>query len=499
MANSGVSWLPDRIKKQGRECSSMNATKKAVLGLSAVGLVVLLLNLVANRPTSVSYGRITREESQLAIRKSSERTSEGMAEMKDSGNDVEYKLKMDAKLWGKTGVALEPCWNKHLPPKPTKKPWGFVVVTTSNGPHNYRAQIADAVVVAAQLGASLIVPTIKEGAKEPNSRFEDIYNVKTFISSLDGVVRVVGRPPEEKENKTFTSIPLRVTKDYIDEKVRPIFEEQGGMVFLGTFLSAIQGEKEDKEMIALRCLVMYKALQYVPAIQKLGDRLISRMREAATESGAGRFVAVELQMDLLRHKACNVTDENQRKCLEPREVGEFLKMMGFPSATAIYLTQSRWNPSLESLLELFPNVHTKEYSMPFNEENQYLMSGKTQFEQAVDFYICSRSDVFVPTVPGLFYAHVAGQRISAGLNHIIVPTVVTLLDSDKPQFMGAISPYVEKRNHQAYRCYCEPSLSAPINKSEEVEASTDLELKPEPVAEIVSKKDESKQLIEEEA
>lgn len=193
------------------------------------------------------------------------------------------------------------------------------------------------------------------------SRFEDIYNIKHFISSLDGVVRVVGKLPEDKAkmNRTVTSIPLRATREQINQTVRPVFEQQGGLVVLGTFLSAIKGEKEDQEMTALRCLVMYKALQYVSGIQKLGDRVISRMREAAPAASGRRFVAVDLQVDLLGHKTCNVTDAKKKRCLEPGEVGQFLKRVGFPSETAVYLTQSRWISSLESLQDMFPNVHTK--------------------------------------------------------------------------------------------------------------------------------------------
>lgn len=43
----------------------MNVTKKTVVALSAVGLLVLVLNLVSNRPAPPSYGRAVQDESQL--------------------------------------------------------------------------------------------------------------------------------------------------------------------------------------------------------------------------------------------------------------------------------------------------------------------------------------------------------------------------------------------------------------------------------------------------
>ncbi|BBN01514.1 hypothetical protein MPTK1_2g08010 [Marchantia polymorpha subsp. ruderalis] len=439
----------------------MSNIQRTIIGLSAVGLIVLLLNMFGNRPSALAYNRVGVDDSTILS------PYESQAERGWHNPRLEaVNRKLEAKLWGKPGPVLEPCWSTGLT-KQYEKTWGFVVVTCSNGPHNHRAQIADAVVVATQLGATLVLPNVKEAQKEPNSRFDDIYNVRNFISSLEGVVRVVGQLPKDyaKGNKTITSIPLKVGREYIEQHVRPVFKRDG-VVYLGNFLPAMKSEKEDPELAAIRCLVMHKALEFVILIQKLGNRLLNRMREAAPKSAGNRFVAIDLQVDLLRHKTCNATIAKKKRCLEPTEVGQFLKKLGYPTETALYLTQSRWEPILDSLQQMYPNVHTKEYSMPFNEENQYLFSGKTQFEQAVDFYICSWSDVFVPTVPGVFYAHVSGERITEGLNHILVPALKNKPGSTKLQVSGAISPYVEKKSHPVYTCYCEPPSKAAAKRSQ---------------------------------
>ncbi|KAL3696534.1 hypothetical protein R1sor_010610 [Riccia sorocarpa] len=446
----------------------MSTVQKTVIGVSVLGLMVLLLNMFGNRPPPLAYDRA------LSISTKDSTLLTPLVTQSERGWHVPKKTLVDkvleAKLWGKGGpkVPMEPCWSKRISSQADKadKAWGYVAITCSNGPHNHRAQIADAVVIAFQLGATLVVPTVKEALKEPHSRFDDLYNVRNFISSLEGMVRVVGQLPKDfaKGNKSITSIPLKVTREYIEEKLRPVFRKDR-VLYLGNFLPALKKQKDDPELTALRCLVMFKALRFVIAIQKLGNRIVNRLREAAPQSAPNRFVSIDLQVDALRQKTCNATIAKKKRCLEPSEVGLFLRKLGYPSDTAIYLTQSRWESVLDPLQNMYQNVHTKEYSMPFNEENQYLFSGKTQFERAIDFYVCSKADVFVPTVPGVFYAHVSGERISEGLDHIIVPSIKYKPGSRGVQISGGISPYVGKKSHPVYSCFCE---SSPKTTSESV-------------------------------
>ena len=58
-------------------------------------------------------------------------------------------------------------------------------------------QIADAVVVSTYLGATLLIPTIKDGRKEPNGQFDKIYDTTRFIASLQNIVWVVGQIPDD--------------------------------------------------------------------------------------------------------------------------------------------------------------------------------------------------------------------------------------------------------------------------------------------------------------
>lgn len=421
--------------------------KHVVAALLTLGMFAMLVNMMNNGPFLdadhlSSEGKYSKG---LELRERSQQNSRINSTLKE--------------LWGRPPPALVPCWDKHITHLKGKT-WGFIGVRLSNGPHYHRVQIADAVVMAKYMGATLLLPTIKDGHKEPNGQFEKIYDTSNFITSLQNIVRVVGRLPDDMSSVAPTplTIPYRVTPDYIDEHVRPIFNQKV-VIILESFtpnVNSKEKERENAELEAVRCLVMYKALRFHSQLIKLGGRILNRMREAG-EMADGHFIALDLRVDLLQRKGCNgnISELNisKSKCVSTVEVGKFLKELGFPAYTAIYLTQSRWDPSLDPLREYFPNVYTKEYSMPFNEERQILYSGKTQFEKALDFYICSQSDIFVPAIPGMFYSTVAGERIALGKTQILVPNIKHDSTSNI-RLVESLSRYVTKKDHPAYSCFC---------------------------------------------
>lgn len=88
--------------------------------------------------------------------------------------------------------------------------------------------------------------------------------------------------------------------------------------------------------------------------------------------------------------------------------------------------------------------------MPVDRKEKYLYSQTTEFEKVIDYYVCSQSDIFVPAISGLFYANVAGKRIASGKTQILVPANVP----SSPSAPDFTSPYVSKKNHLAYSCFC---------------------------------------------
>ena len=107
----------------------------------------------------------------------------------------------------------------------------FVSFTLSNGPSYHLSQVADAVVVVRYLGATLILPQIKESSEDEDSKFEQIYDVDKFIDSLSGVVKVARQLPNNKitRKSAVVRIPHRVTEQYIAEYVKPLFIKKRSM------------------------------------------------------------------------------------------------------------------------------------------------------------------------------------------------------------------------------------------------------------------------------
>lgn len=94
----------------------------------------------------------------------------------------------------------------------------------------------------------------------------------------------------------------------------------------------------------------------------------------------------------------------------------------------------------------------QENIMLATEKEKFLSSESIEVEKVIDFYVCSESDIFVPSMPGgLFYETVAGMRIVSGKSQIIVPSEIMSSSASVSEYM---SPYVTKKNHFAYKCYC---------------------------------------------
>jgi hypothetical protein len=187
--------------------------------------------------------------------------------------------------------------------------------------------------------------------------------VKHFIASLEGIVRVMGRLPVELRNgnQTGVEIPYTVTKAYIEQTIRPVFEASQ-VIVLDRFLPGLKdgGEEQDEESGAIRCLVQHHALLFLPQIEKLGTRLHNRMKEAGQKAG-GKYIAVDYRSadKLCDQKLGDDSLLSKTRCLPPHDLGLLLQSHGFPPETAIYLTQTRLDESFDPLLSIYPNVISK--------------------------------------------------------------------------------------------------------------------------------------------
>ncbi|KAL3335213.1 hypothetical protein AABB24_031422 [Solanum stoloniferum] len=355
--------------------------------------------------------------------------------------------------WMKGGESLKPCWTKPVPQEADQSE-GFVTFSLTNGPEYHVSQIADAVIVARYLRATLVIPDIRGSKPGDKRNFEDIYDVEHLVRSLDGVVKVATTQPAEvsARNLAVVKVPNRVSEDYIAENIEPVFTSKGN-IRLATYFPSVNMKKtkEKSNVDSIACMSMFGTLELQPEVNEVVESMVERLRTLSAKS-KGQFIAVDLRVDILEKKSCQGDGALKSKsCYGPEEIGMFLRKVGFNKDTTLYLTQSRWDSSLDALKDLFPKTYTKESIMPIDKKAKFLDSESSELEKVIDFYMCSESDVFVPAISGLFYANVAGKRIASGKTQILVPADIP---GSSAALTDYISHYVSKKNHFAYSCFC---------------------------------------------
>ncbi|KAL0341762.1 UNVERIFIED_CONTAM: protein MANNAN SYNTHESIS-RELATED 1 [Sesamum calycinum] len=355
--------------------------------------------------------------------------------------------------WKEDGLTLKPCWQKPVL-KEADESQGYVTFSLTNGPEYHVSQIADAVVVARYLRATLVIPDIRGSQPGDKRNFKDVYDVEKFIASLDGVVKVVRSPPTEisARNLAVVKVPNRVTEGYIAENIETVFRTKGNIRLVTYFPSVnMKKNKEKTSTDSIACLAMFGTLEPQTEVREVVDSMIDRLKTVSRKSN-GQFVAVDLRIDILEKKGCHGNGgSGSKSCYSPQDIALFLKKIGFEKDTTVYVTQTKWHSSLDALKDFFPKTYTKESIMPMEKRDKFLNSDTSEFEKVIDYYICSESDVFVPAISGLFYANVAGKRIASGRTQMLVPATIPGSSATSEEFM---SHYVTKKNHFAYSCFC---------------------------------------------
>ncbi|OAY54522.1 protein MANNAN SYNTHESIS-RELATED 2 [Manihot esculenta] len=375
----------------------------------------------------------------------------------DSGRVMEQGLvtftKMGKGPWMEDGQQLKPCWTESSFDQ-VEESKGFVTFSLTNGPEYHVSQVADAVVVARYVGATLVIPDIRGNKPGDERKFEEVYDVDKFVKSLDGVIKVVKDLPGDISIRDFAvvKVPNRVTEDHIAELVEPIFRTRGN-IRLATYFPSVNMRKNTQKSNtnSVACLAMFGTLELQPEVNEVVDSMIERLKTLSRKSD-GRFIAVDLRVEILEKESCHGSGASGTKtCYDAKEIALFLRKVGFDKDTTIYLTQSRWHDSLDILKDIFPKTYTKESIMPEDKKMKFLESEGSEFEKVIDFYISSQSDVFVPAISGLFYANVAGKRIALGKTQILVPADIP---GSSASITNHFSPYISKKNHLAYSCFC---------------------------------------------
>ncbi|XP_020531753.1 uncharacterized protein At1g04910 isoform X2 [Amborella trichopoda] len=186
----------------------------------------------------------------------------------------------------------------------------------------------------------------------------------------------------------------------------------------------------------LRCRAFYYALRFSPPIEQLGKKLVGRLKSH------GRYISLHLryEKDMLSFTGCTygLSDEEAEELkimrentnhwktkkinateqriggycpLTPKEMGIFLKALGHPPSTWIYIAAGEiygGDAHLSELRSYFPNLVFKE-TVATSEELEPFAKHASQ-TAALDYIISVESDVFVPSYSGNMARALEGHR-----------------------------------------------------------------------------------------